>query len=138
MPAADLLRDAAKAIDDRAALRDQPGGERSMSRTVAAFNTLTGHSLSELDGWRFMCVLKMARAAGGAFHLDDWTDLSGYGALAGECGEAIAAQPPILVEKGAVVICASGMLEDVGKLCCKYPNPSTPPNVRCLNCGTHY
>src|SRR5690606_4743070 len=60
--APDILQRAAQHMQDRAAARDQPGGERSMRRTVDAFNALTGHALSERDGWLFMAVLKMARA----------------------------------------------------------------------------
>jgi len=57
-----------------------------MSRTVAAFNGLTGHTLSEVQGWQFMVLLKLARANGGAFHLDDYIDGAAYAALAGEAG----------------------------------------------------
>lgn len=60
--------------------------ERSMSRIVEAFNTATGHVLSEGDGWLFMVVLKVVRAARGAAPgLDTFRDMAGYAALAGEC-----------------------------------------------------
>lgn len=55
-----------------------------MLRAVTAYNALTGATLSELDGWTFMCILKLARATAGKPHLDDFTDLAGYAALAGE------------------------------------------------------
>ena len=90
--APDILRNAAQAIDDRAALRDCPAGERSMARCVAAFNALTGHTLSETDGWHFMSILKLARATAGGHHLDDHTDHAAYAALAGEAAEREAAQ----------------------------------------------
>lgn len=80
-----ILREAADAIEQRAALRDLPKGERSMSRAVAIFAAATGRQLSELEGWTFMICLKLARANAGANHLDDYTDLAGYAALAGEC-----------------------------------------------------
>jgi len=80
-----ILREAADAIGQRAALRDLPQGERSMSRAVAIFAAATGRKLSELEGWTFMICLKLARANAGANHLDDYTDLAGYAALAGEC-----------------------------------------------------
>lgn len=80
-----ILVEAADAISQRGTLRDQPDGERSMARTVAAFNALTGQSLSEADGWTFMIVLKAARAQAGRPHRDDYVDLAGYAALAGEC-----------------------------------------------------
>lgn len=82
-----ILRNAAQAIDDRATLRDCPAGERSMTRCVAAFNALTGHALSETEGWHFMSILKLARATAGGHHLDDHTDHAAYAALAGEAAE---------------------------------------------------
>lgn len=87
MSAADILRTAAEVIEQRGQLRDKPDGERSMARAVASFNALTGKNLSELEGWLFMSVLKMARATAGKPHLDDWTDLAGYAALGAECVE---------------------------------------------------
>lgn len=84
--ASQVLRKAAQHIEDRAAARDQPHGERSMKRTVDAFNALTGHQLSERDGWMFMVVLKAARACATPTGLeDDFEDMSSYAALAGEC-----------------------------------------------------
>jgi hypothetical protein len=84
--AADFLTEAADIIRQRAALRDTPTGERSMGRAVEAYTALRGHVLeSELDGWIFMCCLKLARSTAGDPHLDDYTDLAGYAALAAEC-----------------------------------------------------
>jgi hypothetical protein len=85
MSAASVLREAAAVIEQRAQFRDTPDGERSMERAVKAFNTLTGANLTELEGWIFMSVLKLARATAGKPHLDDYTDLAGYAALAAEC-----------------------------------------------------
>lgn len=85
MKANEILRQAADVIEQRGQLRDKPDGERSMARAVEAFNTLTGASITELDGWLFMSVLKIARATAGRPHLDDWTDLAGYAALGAEC-----------------------------------------------------
>lgn len=82
-----ILRAAAEAIDARAALRDCPQGERSMGRCVAAFNAITGHQLTEVEGWHFMELLKLARATAGGHHLDDHTDRAAYAALAGEAAE---------------------------------------------------
>lgn len=53
-----------------------------MNRTVIAFNTLTGHTLTETQGWLFMAVLKLSRALGGAFNRDDLLDGAAYMALA--------------------------------------------------------
>lgn len=88
MSASEILRAAAATIDQRGTERDQPGGERSMSRTVAAFNALTGHQLSERDGWLFMVALKAARAtATPVGRPDDYLDGAAYFALAGESVE---------------------------------------------------
>lgn len=84
MRAPDLLDEARRALGDRAATRDQDS-ERSMALTVRIFAAMSGVSLSELDGWRFMLALKLARGARGQCHVDDWVDLAGYAALAGEC-----------------------------------------------------
>lgn len=56
-----------------------------MARTVAAFNALTGHALTEFDGWMFMATLKADRACGGSQKADDIEDGAAYFALAGEC-----------------------------------------------------
>lgn len=90
--AAGILEDAAAVMRERAAQRDKPGGERSMAATVTAFNALTGHALSERDGWFFMLALKMARAcATPTGRPDDYVDLVAYSGLAGECAERMGA-----------------------------------------------
>lgn len=93
--ASSLLLEASRTIEDRASQRDTPDGERSMARATQAFNALKGGDarLTELDGWLFMCVLKMARANAGKGHLDDYVDLAGYAALAAECMAAPVAEP---------------------------------------------
>jgi hypothetical protein len=88
MIAQDILGTAGDAIAARAKLRDLPQGERSMARTVAAFNAIAGMDLDERDGWLFMVCLKMARATAGEHHLDDYIDLASYAALAGETAES--------------------------------------------------
>ena len=72
-------------IQERGEERDSDGGERSMAATVNAFNAMFGHSLTEEQGWQFMVLLKMARSKGGKFRADDYSDQTGYSALAGEC-----------------------------------------------------
>ncbi|OQS44911.1 hypothetical protein B0T39_00935 [Chromobacterium haemolyticum] len=80
-----MLNAGISAMKDRAAVRDDAKkAERSMKRTVEAFNALTGSSMTEVHGWQFMAVLKLARANGGNFHLDDYVDGAAYMALAGE------------------------------------------------------
>ncbi len=63
---------------------DKPEGERSMANTVKMFNTLTGHNLSEQQGWKFMILLKTVRSEHGPFHADDYEDAAAYCGLAGE------------------------------------------------------
>lgn len=88
MTASEILRTAAATVEQRGTERDQPGGERSMRRTVEAFNVLTGHALSERDGWLFMAVLKAARATSTATgRPDDYVDGAAYFGLAGESVE---------------------------------------------------
>lgn len=85
MKAPDILKQAAKHIEDRAAKRDKPDGERSMGKTVAAFNAVTGNNLSERDGWVFMQMVKLARACTTpSGSPDDYEDAAAFSALAGE------------------------------------------------------
>ena len=82
-----VLRKAATTIAQRGQERDS-GKERSMASTVAAFNALEGTDLTERQGWVFMQVLKLARAASTArnarFNEDDFIDGAAYAALASE------------------------------------------------------
>ena len=78
------LNKAASEIEDRAKLRDTPEGERSMGKTVAAFNAIYGTELTETMGWNFQELLKMARSSGGMYHEDDFVDKTAYAALAAE------------------------------------------------------
>jgi hypothetical protein len=86
--APEILEAAAGHILARGTSRDLPQGERSMRRTVDAFNAITGLVLSERDGWLFMAVLKAARATAGGHNPDDYEDGAAYFALAGESVEA--------------------------------------------------
>lgn len=82
--AQDFLLAAADAIQQRAEQRDHADGERSIPRAVAMFNELTGHRLTQREGWVFMALLKLSRAQGGRYHADDYVDATGYLGLAGE------------------------------------------------------
>lgn len=82
--AAHILHTAAQHMQDRATTYDQPQGERSISKTVTMFNTLTGHGLTEEQGWLFMTCLKMVRAQAGRYRSDSYEDGAAYFALAGE------------------------------------------------------
>ena len=58
-----------------------------MALTVDVFNALTGHQLSETEGWAFMICLKLARSRQGGHNIDDYIDGSAYHALMGESAE---------------------------------------------------
>lgn len=91
--APDILQTAAATMLERAAERDTQK-ERAMARTVAIFNAaFPERQLTEYEGWMFMLFLKMARAHGGYFRLDDHIDMTAYAALAAECRAAIEMTP---------------------------------------------
>lgn len=84
-----LLEAAAGHVRARATAYDQPQGERSMARTVAAFNAVTGQHVTESQGWLFMELLKAVRdftAPGG--HEDSQEDRIAYAALGAEARRA--------------------------------------------------
>ena len=83
--AVETLRRAADLIEQRGKQRDSDTGERSMARTVAAFNAIYGTNLTETQGWHFVELLKMARSSQGAYVADDFDDKVAYAALAAEC-----------------------------------------------------
>ena len=82
----EILQVANEAIAQRGVMYDSTGQqqERSMGKVVAMFNALTGHELTNEQGWKFMCLLKLARSEQGEFSLDSFIDLAAYAALAGE------------------------------------------------------
>ncbi len=82
--AVEILRKGAQHIEDRAVSRDLPEGERSMARTVRAFNAMFGTSITEVQGWQFLELLKMSRSSAGKHNPDDFEDAAAYAALAGE------------------------------------------------------
>lgn len=83
--AASMLTAALGHMEDRAKTYDAPGGERSMGKTVAAFNLITGHTLTEEAGWLFMEILKQVRSQQGNYRADNYEDMVAYAALRGEC-----------------------------------------------------
>lgn len=85
MKAPEILTRSAEIMAERAKQYDSPQGERSMGKAVAAFNAVTGQSLSEANGWLLMALLKMVRDnTTQAPHEDSLHDLVAYGALYGE------------------------------------------------------
>ena len=79
-----ILTQAGDEMANRAETYDKPEGERSMAKTVAAFNVITGHELTEQQGWQFMELLKIVRSNQGGYRADSFIDGAAYAALAGE------------------------------------------------------
>lgn len=85
MKAAEFLGRAAQHMHDRAATYDKPEGERSMGRTVDAFNAITGHALTEAEGWLLLETMKNVRAfTRKEPHRDSYEDAIAYSALKAE------------------------------------------------------
>ena len=83
--APDILSAAAKHMADRAKTYDKPEGERSMGKTVDAFNAITGRDLQESEGWLLMQILKDVRDRQRAEpHVDSLEDGVAYAALKAE------------------------------------------------------
>lgn len=103
MKATDVLEKAAKHMRDRAATYDKPEGERSMAKTVAAFNAITGKPLSVAEGWLFMAVLKQVRVFQNPAkpHQDSLEDGVAYAALLAE--EMLSAEPVPFTGKIGIV-----------------------------------
>lgn len=84
-----LLAAAESHMGARASAYDKPTGERSMGRTVAAFNEITGRDLLESEGWLLMELLKAVRDyTTPRGHADSQEDRVAYAALAGEARRA--------------------------------------------------
>lgn len=83
--APELLGRAARHMHDRASTYDSPGGGRSMGKAVTAFNAITGHTLTESEGWLLLQVLKDVRNfSRGKPHQDSLEDCIAYSALKAE------------------------------------------------------
>lgn len=136
MKATDVLEKAAKHMRDRVATYDKPEGERSMAKTVAAFNAITGKSLSVAEGWQFMAVLKQVRVFQNPAkpHQDSLEDGVAYVALLAE--EMLSAEPaPFTGESVGVITAHSEAVPVVARNCatCGHPSAST-----CDRCDTSY
>ena len=82
--ACSILAEASERVHDRSIARDNLH-ERSMRRCVDGFNALTGHELTEDQGWLFMVFLNMARAQNGnRYEKDNYVDGAAYLAFSGE------------------------------------------------------
>jgi len=83
-PASSFLSAGLQHMKDRASTYDNAQGERSMEKTVAAFNAAMGTELTSEQGWLFMSMLKLIRSQQGMFKADNYEDAAAYFALAGE------------------------------------------------------
>lgn len=86
MTANELIEKASGHIKDRASTYDQPQGERSMARAVAALNAILGRqALTESEGWLLLQLLKDARDRQRRQpHADSLEDCIAYAALKAE------------------------------------------------------
>lgn len=86
MQATDFLSKALALLEERGKDYDQPEGERSMGKTVQAFNAITGHSLKESEGWLLLQLLKDVRQWSNpdSYHADSAEDCISYAALKAE------------------------------------------------------
>ena len=83
--APEFLRRAADIMTERGKQYDKPEGERSMGKCVAAFNIVTGHNLTEAEGWLLLQILKDVRQwQRPGFHEDSAEDCIAYAALKAE------------------------------------------------------
>lgn len=83
--APDILQKAAAIMLERGQQYDKPEGERSMGKTVTAFNAITGHTLSEAEGWLLLQLLKDVRLwQRPGYHQDSAEDCVAYAALKAE------------------------------------------------------
>ena len=93
MKAPDILKKSAQHMLDRATTYDKPEGERSMAKTVQAFNAITGRDLTTAEGWLMLAVLKQVRAFQypAVPHVDSLEDGPAYLALMAE--EMLSGEP---------------------------------------------
>lgn len=82
--AASILEAGLGHMKERAVTYDKPEGERSMGATVEAFRAVTGHQLTEEQGWMFMLLLKAVRCQQGGYRGDNYEDGAAYFGLMGE------------------------------------------------------
>lgn len=78
-----LLTEAAKLISgDRA--RQYGDAAAAWDKVAALWSAFLGVPISAVDALHMMALLKVSRAQTGRHHPDNWVDLLGYSALAGE------------------------------------------------------
>lgn len=95
-----FLATAADTLEQRGKQYDQPAGERSMGKCVQAFNTITGQSLSEAEGWLLLQLLKDVRQwQRPGYHQDSAEDCIAYAALKAEAKLAESRKETVSTQK---------------------------------------
>ena len=90
MNAQEFLLNGLEIMDQRGKTYDSDSGERSMGKTVEAFNAITGVGLTEAEGWLLLEILKNVRQwTNKGYHHDSAVDGVAYSALK---AEALAAE----------------------------------------------
>jgi hypothetical protein len=86
MNATEFLQAAIDTQAERGKQYDSPEGERSMGRTVQAFNAITGRDLTEAEGWLLLQTLKDVRQWQNPdkYHHDSALDGVAYASLKAE------------------------------------------------------
>jgi len=113
MKATEFLQAAIDTQAERGKQYDSPEGERSMGRTVQAFNAITGRDLTEAEGWLLLQTLKDVRQWQNPdkYHHDSALDGVAYASLKAEALSAGAEHA------GAEIVLADGWIEHGGKGC---------------------
>ena len=62
------------------------GPENSFARIAALWSAYKGHTYTAHDVAMMMALLKIARTQGGKYNPDNYIDMAGYAACAGEIG----------------------------------------------------
>lgn len=108
MKSTEFLQAAIDTQAERGKQYDSPEGERSMGRTVQAFNAITGRDLTEAEGWLLLQVLKDVRQWQNPdkYHHDSALDGVAYASLKAEALSA-----------GAGIALADGWIEHYGYGC---------------------
>lgn len=82
----EILKKASKAISGE---RDKHYGspEQNFGRIADYWSVYLDHVITQTDVANMMILLKVARAMNDASHEDNWVDIAGYAACAGEINE---------------------------------------------------
>lgn len=82
LTAVDFLEAASDLLTERGKQYDSPKGERSMGKTITAFNAITGKNLTEAEGWLVLQLLKDVRQyTTKSYHRDSAEDSLAYCSL---------------------------------------------------------